>query len=74
MKALAEKDINDSYTKLKEAQTEISPENEATWVWLCNVQHTYFVKNGLNVAEQKVHPHGHGWSIINNIDEWSWNK
>lgn len=72
--ALAEKDINDSYTKLKEAQTEISPENEATWVWLCNVQHTYFVKNGLNVAEQKVHPHGHGWSIINNIDEWSWNN
>ena len=24
------------------------------------------------VAEQKLHPHGHGWSIVNNVDQWSW--
>ena len=23
-------------------------------------------------AEQKIHPHGHGWSIVNNVDQWSW--
>ena len=29
-------------------------------------------KRGLQVAEQKIHPHGHGWSIVNNVDQWSW--
>ena len=31
-----------------------------------------FVAEGLKVAEQKPHPHGHGWSIVNNVDKWSW--
>ena len=26
---------------------------------------------GSRVAEQKLHPHGHGWSIVNNVDQWS---
>jgi len=30
------------------------------------------VKDGLQVAEQKLHPHGHGWSIVNNVDQWTW--
>ena len=34
--------------------------------------HLYFVREGLQVAEQKPHPHGHGWSIVNNVDQWSW--
>ena len=29
-------------------------------------------KENLQVAEQKLHPHGHGWSIVNNVDQWSW--
>jgi peptide/nickel transport system substrate-binding protein len=24
------------------------------------------------VAQQKLHPHGHGWSIVNNVDRWGW--
>ena len=44
----------------------------ATWVWLANVNHLYFVRDGLQVAEQKLHPHGHGWSVVNNVDQWSW--
>ena len=37
-----------------------------------NVDHLYFVRDGLKVADQKIHPHGHGWSIVNNVDQWSW--
>ena len=42
------------------------------WIWLVNIDHLYWVKDGLQVAEQKLHPHGHGWSIVNNVDQWTW--
>ncbi len=41
---------------------------------VCNVDHLYYVRDGLKVAEQKIHPHGHGWSIVNNVDQWEWSK
>lgn len=46
------------------------PQGAATWVWLADVDHLYFKRENLHVAQQK--PHGHGWSLVNNIDEWSW--
>ncbi len=49
-----------------------APQGAATWVWLCNVDHLYFKRDGLVVAEQKPHPHGHGWSLVNNVDRWRW--
>ena len=70
--ATSQTDISESYKKLIEAQNYVSPEKASSWVWLANVDHTYFVKSGLKVADQKIHPHGHGWSLINNVDEWSW--
>ena len=50
----------------------IAPQGAATWVWFANVEHLYWEREGLHVAEQKLQPHGHGWSIVNNIDRWSW--
>ena len=44
----------------------------AMWKDLCNIDHLYFVKDGLKIADQKIHPHGHGWSIVNNVDQWTW--
>lgn len=65
-----------SYELWKKAQwdgtTGITQEGDVPWIWLCNIDHLYFVRDGLTVAEQKIHPHGHGWSIINNVDLWSW--
>ncbi len=49
-----------------------APQGEATWVWLANVDHLYFKRDDLQVAAQKPHPHGHGWSLVNNVDQWSW--
>ena len=57
----------------EETQSGVAPQGAATWVWLANVDHLYFEREGLAVAEQKPHPHGHGWSLVNNIDRWSWN-
>lgn len=71
-KALATNDLPESFELWKQSQEKIS--NDIPWIWLVNIDHLYWVKNGLNVAEQKIHPHGHGWSIVNNVDQWSWSK
>ena len=52
--------------------TGVTGEGDCPWVWLVNVNHLYWVRDGLQVAAQKIHPHGHGWSIANNVDAWSW--
>ena len=74
--ALATPTVEESYDLWKQAYWDGSqgpaPQGSAAWVWLANVDHLYFVTDGLKVADQKPHPHGHGWSILNNVDEWSW--
>ena len=74
--ALANPVVADSYDEWKlamwDGENGPAPQGDATWVWFANVDHLYFVAEGLKVAEQKPHPHGHGWSIVNNVDKWSW--
>ena len=74
--ALACSDLEESYRLWQQAQwdgeTGVTQEGDIPWVWLVNIDHLYWVRAGLQVAEQKIHPHGHGWSIVNNVDQWSW--
>lgn len=74
--ALAENDLEASYRLWQKAQWDgvsgITQEGDIPWIWLVNIDHLYWAKDGLKVAQQKLHPHGHGWSIVNNVDEWSW--
>ncbi|HIU77099.1 MAG TPA: ABC transporter substrate-binding protein [Candidatus Pelethocola excrementipullorum] len=74
--ALRASNLEDSYGFWQKAQwdgtTGVVQDGDIPWIWLCNVDHLYFVKDGLQVAEQKIHPHGHGWSIVNNVDQWEW--
>ena len=74
--ALQCSDLEESYELWQKAQwdgfTGVTQEGDIPWVWLVNVSHLYWVKDGLQVAQQKIHPHGHGWSIVNNVDQWSW--
>lgn len=70
-------DLEESYLLWQRAQwdgeTGVTQNGDTPWVWLVNVDHLYWVKEGLQVARQKIHPHGHGWSVVNNVDQWSWN-
>ena len=76
--ALAAPTLEDSYNEYRlamwdeQAQDGEAPKGAATWVWLANIDHLYFQRSGLKVAQQKPHPHGHGWSLVNNVDRWSW--
>ena len=76
--ALAESDLEEAYTLWQQAQwdgtTGVTQEGDIPWVWLVNIGHLYWVRDGLTVAEQKIHPHGHGWSIVNNVDQWEWEE
>lgn len=76
--ALATLDIEDSYRFWEQAQWDgshgIAPQGAATWVWLANIDHLYFKRTNLDVADQKLHPHGHGWSLVNNVDRWAWEQ
>ena len=74
--ALAQPNVEDSYDLWKKAQWDgeqgVAPQGAATWVWFTNIDHLYYAREGLQIAEQKPHPHGHGWSLANNVDQWSW--
>lgn len=74
--ALAQTDIEASYEFWRKALWDgsegVAPQGAATWCWIANVDHLYFKRTGLDVARQKPHPHGHGWSLVNNVDRWSW--
>ena len=74
--ALESSDLEESYELWKKAQwdggTGASGIGDAPWIWLVNVDHLYWVRDGLNTGEQKIQPHGHGWSVVNNADQWFW--
>ncbi len=74
--ALSAGSLEESYELWKKAQwdgkTGVTQEGDIPWIWLANIDHLYWSRENLNVAEQKLHPHGHGWSIVNNVDQWTW--
>jgi peptide/nickel transport system substrate-binding protein len=74
--ALSTNKIEDSYAIWQSAEWDgsvgVAPQGAATWVWFANIDHLYFKRDNLIVAKQKLHPHGHGWSVVNNVDQWTW--
>ena len=76
--ALASNDLEESYELWKLSQwdgsTGVTQDGDIPWVWLVNIDHLYWVREGLQVADQKIHPHGHGCSLVNNVDQWTWTE
>lgn len=71
-KALKAKTVEESYPFWKEAQRNAAPDKDSPWIWICEIKHIYFAKDGLNVVDNKIHPHGYGWTVLNNVHKWSW--
>ena len=67
--AMSCSDLEESYELWKKAQwgrkDRDYPGWRYPWIWLVNIDHLNWAKENLQVAEQKLHPHGHGWSIVN---------
>lgn len=54
--------------------TGLSAKGDAPWAWLVNIDHLYLVKDGLDIGQQRIHVHGHGWPATDNIVDWKWSK
>lgn len=55
-----------------DGESGLSERGDAPWAWLVNIDHLYLVKEQLHIGAQRIHPHGHGWPVTDNITEWTW--
>lgn len=69
-KAFAASNQADANAAWKEAQA--IGDSEYPYLYLVNIEHSYFVKDNLDISEatQIPHPHGHGSPIICNLKDW----
>ncbi|MFS0821712.1 ABC transporter substrate-binding protein [Bacillus sp. 1P02SD] len=73
LRATDEKEANEYWKKAQwDGTTGLSANGDAPWAWLVNINHLYLVKDGLDIGEQRIHVHGHGWPATDNITEWKW--
>lgn len=76
-KAMSTRDIDESMRYWKNVQwdgsTGVSTQGESPWLWLINVDHIYYIREGLDIGKQKIHPHGHSWPLVANLRYWKWN-
>ncbi|KXH87109.1 ABC transporter substrate-binding protein [Sporosarcina sp. HYO08] len=77
-KALQARSEEEALEFWKKAQwdgtTGLSAKGDAPWAWLVNIDHLYFVKDGLDIGKQRIHVHGHGWPATDNIADWKWSQ
>ncbi|QNM05751.1 ABC transporter substrate-binding protein [Qiania dongpingensis] len=75
-KAMNSLTIEDSYEWWQKAQwdgeTGTSMRGEAPWAFYVNMTHLYYVKDGLDIGNQRIHAHGQAWPLIANLAEWTW--
>lgn len=69
-RAFAATKQEDAYTAWKEAQ-DIGNESYP-YLYLVNIEHSYFVNDDLDISvkTQIPHPHGHGSPVICNLKDW----
>lgn len=77
-KAMTSSDQDEANTYWKLAQwdgnTGASVRGDLPNVWLVRINHTYVGDERIDVGNQGLHSHGHDWSLIANIAEWTWNE
>ncbi|CAM3418643.1 ABC transporter substrate-binding protein [Marinicrinis lubricantis] len=57
-----------------DGETGLSARGDAPWAWLVNIDHLYVVNEKLDIGKQRIHPHGHGWPVTDNVVDWKWNE
>ncbi len=73
MEALTVEEANANWRNAQwNGVTGTSMKGECPWVWIVNLDHVTYVRDGLSIGDQPIHGHGHGFSLIQNLNEWSW--
>ena len=55
-----------------DGQTGLGMKGDAPWAWLVNLDHVYFVDKCLDIGPRPLEPHGHGYPITWNVQDWKW--
>ena len=75
MSALTVEEANENWKKVQwDGTTGTAMQGECPWVWIVNLDHVTYVREGLSIGNQPIHGHGHGLPLIQNLNEWSWEK
>lgn len=75
LQAKSQEEANNYWKKVQwDGETGTSVKGDAAWVWLVNLDHLYFVDEDLEIGEQKLQPHAHGWSILDFVEDWHWKE
>lgn len=73
--ATTDKQANEFWRKAQDDGGQ-GPNDDYPYLFIVNIEHCYFVRDGLNIhpETQPPHPHGHGMPIIFNMNQWEWNQ
>lgn len=75
MEALTVEGANENWRKAQwDGTTGTAMQGECPWVWIVNLDHVTYVRDGLSIGSQPVHGHGHGLPLIQNLQDWAWEK
>ncbi|NLH01396.1 MAG: ABC transporter substrate-binding protein [Clostridiales bacterium] len=73
MQSLTVDEANENWKKAQwDGTTGTAMKGDCPWVWLVNMQHLYYVRNGLDIGEQQLHAHGASMPLLQNLKEWTW--
>ena len=75
MEALTVEEANENWRKAQwDGTTGTAMQGECPWVWIVNLDHVTYVRDGLSIGEQPIHGHGHGLPLIQNLQDWAWEE
>lgn len=73
MAALTAEEANRNWQLVQwDGVTGTSMEGLCPWVWIVNLDHVAFVREGLSIGDQPIHGHGNGLPLIQNLHQWAW--
>ena len=74
MEALTPEEANKNWQLAQwDGETGTAMKGECPWVWIVNLDHVTYVREGLSIGDQPIHGHGHGLPLIQNLQDWHWN-
>ena len=73
MEALTVAEANENWRMAQwDGTTGTAMQGECPWVWIVNLDHVTYVRDGLSIGDQPIHGHGHGLPLIQNLQQWIW--
>ena len=75
MEALTVEEANRNWQLAQwDGTTGTAMQGACPWVWIVNLDHVTYVREGLSIGEQPVHGHGHGLPLVQNLEDWAWEE